>query len=69
MRRGRDKEGRRAVEAAGDCASAFEIYARHYPPEALANLTDEVQREQVLRQGFASSFKVCGPQLTGSSAG
>ena len=43
--------------------------ARHYPPEALANLTDEAQRQQVLRDGFASSFKVCGPQLTGSSAG
>ena len=51
----------RCFEAAGDCDAAFEIYARHFPPDALANLKDQAQREQVLRDGFASSFKVCGP--------
>ena len=51
----------RCFEAAGDCDAAFEIYARHFPPDALANLKDQAQREQVLRDGFASSFKLCGP--------
>lgn len=57
----------RCFEAAGECEKAFEVYATHYPPEALAKLTDPAQKEKILRDGFASMFRICGPKIAGGS--
>ncbi len=53
----------RCFEAAGECERAFETYAKHYPPDALARISDPAQRDKILRDGFASMFRVCGPKI------
>lgn len=53
----------RCFEAAGECERAFETYTKHYPADALARISDPAQRDKILRDGFSSMFRVCGPKI------
>lgn len=53
--------GARCAARAGDCALAWQIYRDHYPPELLAGIRSERQRQELTRSTFGSVVEGCPP--------
>jgi hypothetical protein len=45
---------------AGDCAGGMAAYRDNYPYENLGAVPNPQDRDKLIREGFASSFAVCG---------
>lgn len=44
---------------AGDCTNAWKVFKESYPPESLARMKDEKQKESIMKMTFDSLVKKC----------